>query len=234
MLASLVVLLLQSAPAQQGINARAITRAVTTKDALPPPAASTSPVREWGLTGPNAVAYEISIDSEVRHGGRQSAVIRCIPEACDSFGTIGQTIRAGTFRGKRIRLSAWVRSLHAGRANLWLRVDGFTAAFSKAQTGNRPVLDFDNMEDRVMTGTHDWTLQEIVLDVPHSAALIYAGLILDGGGQAWLDDVALEPVDPSVRRTTTYHKRNGREGSNWEILTLAKFPKTIQNAGFEQ
>ena len=86
------------------------------------------------------------------------------------------------YRGQRVRLSAWVKTKNAGRANLWMRVDG----------ANSKVLAFDNLPNRPESGTLGWHRQEIVLLVPQRAVLIAFGLSLEGHGQAWLYDVSLE------------------------------------------
>jgi len=63
------------------------------------------------------------------------------------------------------------------------------------------VLGFDNMERRGKKGPFDWTLQEIVLQVPRDAALINFGLIVEGEGAAWLDDVTFDVVPKNTRTT---------------------------------
>lgn len=54
------------------------------------------------------------------------------------------------------------------------------------------------MEDRAVRGTSDWTRHEIVLDVPMEAATLNFGLLLDQGGQVWMDSLAFEVVANDV------------------------------------
>ena len=52
-----------------------------------------------------------------------------------------------------------------------------------------------------MKGTTDWTRYEIVLDVPEAGQQIAMGLILDGPGQVWMDDLKIEVVGKEVAPT---------------------------------
>jgi hypothetical protein len=79
-----------------------------------------------------------------------------------------------------------------GWAGLWLRVDG--------SDPNRS-LAFDNMQSRPIKGTSGWSQCQIVLDVAPDAKDIAFGILLDGQGGVWLDDINFEIVDLSVPTT---------------------------------
>jgi len=83
-----------------------------------------------------------------------------------------------------------------------MRVDG----------GEWKTLSFDNMEDRPIRGTNDWQKQSIVLDVPENSERISFGVLLDGTGDVWIDDVKLESVSEDVKVTSidraNYHPQN--------------------------
>jgi hypothetical protein len=101
------------------------------------------------------------------------------------------------YLGKRVRMSAWVKTANVtGWAGLWLRVDGAAGAGGAS-------LAFDNMGKRPIKGTTDWTRYEVVLDVAPSAKDLAFGLLLDGPGQTWLNDLRFEIVDASVAVTDT-------------------------------
>ena len=219
------IFIILPAIAQIEIKATDITRAVTGDAPSEVAARPTGPVPAWFLAGNNAPSYSIGLDSETKHGGANSAHIRCRDKSCGGFGTLMQTFRADEYRGSRIRLSAWVKSDRAGRANLWMRVDGF----------QRVTLDFDNMQNRPMSGTKDWRRQEVVLDVPPTAASISYGLILSGAGQAWVDDITLNIVDRKVRHTGSFPKRDdGPPPSDAELSMMARMPLRPQNLDFEK
>jgi len=106
-----------------------------------------------------------------------------------SSGTLAQAIPAGSLKGKRIRLSAWIRAEveGEGRVQLGLRVDG---------PDGKPRF-FDNMADRPIRDS-PWQLVEIEGEVAADADRILVLLVLTGGGTAWLDEVSLTGlVNPS-------------------------------------
>jgi len=221
-----------AALAQISIKASDITVAVRELN----PKGPATPIPGWFLAGLNPRGYLLALDDDVRHGGTRSASMRCRSASCEDFGTVMQTIRADDYRGMRVRLTAWVRSENAGRANLWMRVDGFASRMGDASYG-RPqsaTLDFDNMENRKMRGTHDWTLQQIVLDVPKFASTVNYGLILSGAGAAWIDDIVLEVVDKKAKRTGLFPVRYGPKPSPEELSRLNRYSTQPQNLGFEQ
>jgi hypothetical protein len=135
--------------------------------------------------------YELSVDKRVKHGGKASGSVKATDQA-KQFGTLTQGIRADKYRGKRLRMTAYVKSATAGGwAGLWMRVDG------KEKTG----LAFDNMMDRAIRGNADWKKYEVVLDVPVEAEAIFFGFLLSGKGQAWVDDIEFEEVGKDVKTT---------------------------------
>jgi hypothetical protein len=146
----------------------------------------------WFHAGSHPRDYEMVIDRSEVHGGKASASLKSIAPETKGFGTLMQTFKADKFRGKRVRMSGYVRSKDVNDwAALWLRVDG-----SKGE-----LLAFDNMQGRPIKGTSDWTRYEIVLDVPEDAQEIAFGLLLTGKGQAWMDDLNFEAVGKEVPTT---------------------------------
>ena len=131
-------------------------------------------------------------DSVVRSEGLASA---SVGPAGDEVGTMNQAIRPDAFRGKRVRYSAMVKTdsiASAAGAGLWMRVDGPDVGQS---------LQFDNMFDRPIPSFTDWKRHEIVLDVPVESSYIIWGLIVNGPGKAWIDDVRIEVVDATTPST---------------------------------
>jgi hypothetical protein len=176
----------------------------------------------WFLTGNNPRAYAIGLDNEVKHAGAASAAMGCALGKCQGFATLMQTFRADKLRGKRVRLTAWVKAANSSRANIWMRVDGAGAT-----------LAFDNMEHRKARGTFDWRQQQIALDVPDIAFTVSYGLILEGNGQAWVDDFTFEIVDKHVKTTAPA----GHSSPANQRLTdeqFQKLPPQPVNTDFEQ
>jgi C-terminal processing protease CtpA/Prc len=135
--------------------------------------------------------YDGSHDTAVRHVDGRTIVLRAKPGTpASGFGTYMESIPADAYRGKRVRVSGYLRSSDVTSAGFWLRVDG---------PGG--VQAFDNMESRAMTGTRDWTAFAIVLDVQADALTLKTGLLLMGAGTVWADDLRIDVVDPSVATT---------------------------------
>lgn len=176
----------------------------------------------WGRSGKNSTGYFMALDRGIVHGGVASAMIRCDSPHCSQFGDIVQTIQADVYRGQRLRLSAWIRGSKAEQANLWMRVD--------APDSSR--LAFDS---RGKSGTFNWHRESIVLNVDPSACVILFGLLLKGGGQAWLDDVTLETVDKKTHPTNILTGRpQVHEGAAIEQRAHDTSPPQPLNLDFEQ
>jgi hypothetical protein len=164
----------------------------------------------WIAAGQAPADYEFSTDSSVRHGGQRSALVRARSARPAGFGTLMQIIRADDFRGRRVRWSGFIKSEQVeGWCGLWLRADDAAER----------VLAFDSMQSRPVTGTSGWSSGEVVLDVPPETVSIAFGLVLDGPGAVWLDDVALEVVGAEVPTTK---------------ISAATLPSQPQNLRFEE
>ena len=145
----------------------------------------------WFMAGSHPTDYEAGVTPDAIDG-HAAAYLRA-KVASAGFGTIMQQFKADAYRGQRLRLSALVRSEDVERwGGLWMRVDG---------TG-RSSIAFDNMHDRPITGTTDWTRHAIVLDVADSeSAKIAFGVLLNGPGKLWIADVKIEAVELDVPTT---------------------------------
>jgi hypothetical protein len=148
----------------------------------------------WFRAGSNPADYEMAVDPS---GGRNGAAAfiksRTAAPTVDGFGTLMQQFTGEEYRGKRLRLSGYVKA--SGISNwsgLWMRVDG---------PDKTTPLAFDNMQGRPIKGTQDWRRYEIVLDVPPTATSIAFGILLAGPGQAWIDDLQFEVVGATVPTT---------------------------------
>ena len=144
----------------------------------------------WFLAGSKPANYDTGVDPYAIYNGLPGAFLKAKADQ-EGFGTVMQSFAATNYLGKRVRLSAWVKSENVTRwAGLWARVDG---------AGSPPkVLAFDNMQNRAIKGTTDWLKYEVVLDVPDSSAGIALGFMLDGPGEIWVSGTAFEVVSASV------------------------------------
>jgi hypothetical protein len=116
-----------------------------------------------------------------------------------------QSFSAAAYRGKTVRLRAWLRletffvtSIGIrlpdpdDRAQMWLNVEG----------ANRRNGFADNMDDRPVRSP-EWSLCEITADIGEDARFINFGVVSIGSGRVWVDDVSFEVVpkaDPGPAR----------------------------------
>ena len=140
----------------------------------------------WLLAGSAPQSYDTGVDQQVTFSSQPSAYLKSVaPVSTQGFGTLMQSFRPDDYRGKRVRFSAQVKSDSIGAwAGLWMRIDE-----------GQQFAAFDNMQDRPIQGTTDWTPYSVVLDVPQGATGISFGILLAGTGTVWMSGVKLEAVD---------------------------------------
>lgn len=138
----------------------------------------------WFKAGTNPGGYDMGIVTGAGQDGNNAATIKSIDKNVNGFGTLMQQCKPGKYLGKRVKMTAFVKTENvAAWAALWMRVD---------QAESKQSLAFDNMHNRPIKGTTDWTKYEIELDVPPNASLIAYGAMLSGTGQMWFDKVTFE------------------------------------------
>jgi hypothetical protein len=143
----------------------------------------------WFAAGSGQENYEFILDEAIYYKGTASGSIKAKNDKPSGFGTLMQDFSAEKYRGKRMKFSAFVKSHEVeGWAGLWMRVEG----------AGQDVLGFDNMKNRSISGTTDWTEYAIVLDVPQESKLIGFGILLSGQGSVWIDDVTFKEVEQTV------------------------------------
>jgi len=132
----------------------------------------------WYPDGDAPGKYVMEIVKGAGPNGQNAATIKSREKKIiGEFGTLAQSCRAYRYSGKRIKMTADVKSENvADWAGLWLRVDN-------GCTGE--VLSFDNMKDRPIKATTTWKTYEITLDVPKEATTLSYGALLSGTGQIW-------------------------------------------------
>ena len=177
----------------------------------------------WKRTpGSKADHYLIYVDSEIKHGGQASASIKfnCGDDQYP-WASLGQPIAADDYRGKRVRLSGWLKTVDASEAALWMRIDG-----------EKRLLALDRMDDRPATGTTDWKMYSVVLDVPSDAKNIFLGVLLNGKGQIWADDLTFEVVDRNIA-VTNKAPAEAADDPDYPKRAKATIKRPI-NLGFEE
>jgi tetratricopeptide (TPR) repeat protein len=126
--------------------------------------------------------------AELRRAGCRSGigcVVVLVPaNAPRPFGNIMQSFTAAAYRGKTVRLRAWLRLEAADpddRAQMWLSVD----------RTHRKTGFFDNGDAQPVRSAA-WTPREIVTTIDRDAQFIDFGFMSIGRGRVWVDDVSFE------------------------------------------
>src|SRR5256714_3040217 len=159
--------------------------------ALAPIAARAQVPTGWQAVTDGSGEYMVTADGARRDGGQgfAGATIKANVESPRGSAMLAQSIRADAYRGKRVRLTGFLKTIgvNEGTVVLFMRVDG-----------DGVVQTSDYMQNRPLMLTTDWSRQEIVLDIPRTAIGFTYGFLLGGSGQAWLDDVQIDVVGTDV------------------------------------
>ncbi|WP_245994968.1 hypothetical protein [Mangrovibacterium diazotrophicum] len=151
-------------------------------------------IKGWFLAGSHPKSYVIGLDKTVFKSDGSSAFLESKEDNIEGFGTLMQRASAEDYRGKRVKMTAYVKSKDVVKwSGMWLRIDS-------AERGKS--LGFDNMQDRPIKGTTDWTKYEIILDVPEESVSLNYGILVAGTGKVWFDDVQFEVVDKLTTEET--------------------------------
>jgi hypothetical protein len=160
----------------------------------------TSP-QGWWLNCEKALeSVKASIDE---HAGRnRNACTHLRPTNSEIVPKLTKSFPSTQYRGNRIKMSGWVKTkMLTQTAQLWVRIDNDDDDYKSAIT--RPGC-FDNMDDRPIISTTDWTKYELVVDVSEQSKTIVFGLFMRGEGEAWLDEVSFEIVTKDVPLSGKY------------------------------
>jgi hypothetical protein len=120
------------------------------------------------------------------NGGCAVVIAPATATAPDSVGNLMQSFRAAAYRGKTVRLRAWVRVEAGGpedRAQMWLRVD----------RPNGKVGFMEDMDGRPVRSA-EWTSCEIVAEIDGDAQFVDFGVKSMGRARVWVDEVSFDIV----------------------------------------
>ena len=174
--------------------------------------------------GPNNPAdIIIGTDTTVRHSGKASGFVQCALALKPSTGNVvmWQSIAPDPYRNKRVRLTAYARSIEIeSEALFYFRVDGTDTVLAYART--IPYL---------IEETTDWTLYHITLDVPVAAISLDFGVVMTPGqGIIWVDDFNLAVVDNLIQSDAMVIPGQSKNpGTRKNSISNAK----AMNLGFE-
>ncbi len=141
----------------------------------------------WQVPG-RADRAAAEVRSEGCKIGPRCAFVQAPNSTANSFENLMQSFDAGPYRGKTIRLHAWIREDSADRGNraqMWLRVD----------RQNGEIGFFDNSQHRPVT-SEEWKECEIKGRIDNDARTINIGVMAFGRGGAWIDGIEFEIAPP--------------------------------------
>ncbi|MDE3167488.1 MAG: hypothetical protein KGN36_16930 [Acidobacteriota bacterium] len=126
--------------------------------------------------------YAVALSRTGCHGGTGCGVMAAGPRVKrNDTGLMVQAFSAAPYRGKRMRLRAWVKldaTDKQSRIRLLFVTDG-----AHADAG---------FMDRRGANAAEWSTMEITGTVPFRADMIHIAIALMGKGRAWIDDVSFE------------------------------------------
>lgn len=150
---------------------------------------NTFDAKDWYLSDKSD--FRSGIEETDEQSGKQCVYLKSVVPRPKSFGFLSKSVQPDEYIGKRVRFSSLVKTHlpEGASAQLWLRVDG--------DWKEKPEC-FDNMYESRIKGTTAWNQYAVAVDVPATSQKITYGILLNGTGQVWLDDVILEPVEGEV------------------------------------
>ncbi|MDR3615970.1 MAG: hypothetical protein P4L53_20600 [Candidatus Obscuribacterales bacterium] len=146
----------------------------------------------WILSGGNHRRYEAGIDASVQHDGKQALLLKNRDGITKTYGwtSLQASTEAEKYRGKRLRLTMWVKTDDVSWVMPWMNVQTET-----------DMVSYDNSCDRRLSGTTEWQKWSIVLDVPTAATAVEYGVMLGGNGKVWISQSELSVVADDIDTT---------------------------------
>jgi serine/threonine-protein kinase len=149
--------------------------------------------------------YEFSSDSETLWNGSASASIaaRDGNVTTHDADVMAQVSRAGSFKGRRVKYSAWIRTRKA-HINAWFS----TYLWFRVEDSNGVVIAYQDTPG-LAVGNTDWTQHVIVIDVPEDASVLHYGALIGGAGTFWIDAANISVVGPDEPLTPPFQPPPG-------------------------
>lgn len=151
---------------------------------------TSSPPDGWQLEGSPENEFQSGTD-KIDPAAGSTAYIRSRHSNTRGYATLCQLLSIEPYAGKRVRLSALLRS-------------------RSIETRGELHLGFESKEGTVhfyskspLRGTNAWSRHHIVADISPEATSLHIGFELRDAGAIWADDFILEVVDASVPLTNT-------------------------------
>lgn len=139
-------------------------------------------------------SYTAQVDGTHASSGKRSASIVFSGDSPD-FAALAFTL-PNNYKGKKITLSGYLKTenVEDGFAGLWMRID--------------PGIAFNNMREKGINGTTEWTKYEITLELqPEETKRIVIGALLTGKGKMWVDQLSVTIDGKEIQSLKPYQKQ---------------------------
>lgn len=147
----------------------------------------------WVMAGTNPQGYNFNLDKTQGQPMPSARLLSNAKSIDAEFGTLMQSFVPDEYLGKRVKLSAWVKSKNISNwSGLWMRID----------TESKKSKAFDDMANRAIHGNTQWKKYSIVLDVAEDAKNLSYGILIAGPGEVWVDNFEFAIVDDSIPVTS--------------------------------
>jgi len=143
----------------------------------------------WDVAIPPYEGAKVVVDSTVAHTGRCSMKLADFHDGLvEARIGVGQPFLGRNLRGKRVRLSCWMKGDS---------LQGTALVKIYAQGLRTHVLQSPAAE--LLSGTWDWKQIAIELDIPDDTELVWANCmaLAPAVGTVWIDDASFEVVGPA-------------------------------------
>ena len=144
----------------------------------------------WQAEESRAGEYQVGVDHTIVHQGKSSLFLRSLAAHPTGDVQVSQVFDAAPYRGGRVRVAGFFRAGRMdGRATLRLGTEEWA----------------DQTE---VSGTAQWKRYQVVVDVPADADMIRLGVLLQGAGTLWADDLLFAQVPITVPLTRRMQPEN--------------------------
>lgn len=151
---------------------------------LLPAVAVAGPPPGWKRVG-SEEGFDLGLEPDGGRGGSACARLQGIAPEDGAMVGIAQTVDVTRWRGRRVRLSAWIRTE---------AVAEWGGLFFRVSDGDGELVSYGNTRRDPIRGTTEWRRYEVVVEIPETAVSALFGAHLYGMGTLWTDDFDLEAV----------------------------------------
>lgn len=149
--------------------------------------------QNWEKGGSWAGNFKMEFEKSELKEGKQSIKLYSKPEEIYGSGTVEQRFSGINYRGKKLKLTAWVKTSDVKYwTSLFIGFDQENAENSFSTEGS------NIMKLEKIRGYHDWIQISTERDVPWNTEIIKIGLVLFGKGCVWADGMELTAIDAFI------------------------------------